>query len=203
MVAFQLAVMNEEGWGKILGTLSTADVYWVQLNSLLVFRVIIKITNKVKKRPFNSYSSINRVHSGYPYVQERRQELCSGHVINFLLTTTVFKVLFLFCSWGKWVLGPYIIYVITKLEDSEIWAQIVRTTVYVYTGLISNSGPLQESKVNGKVIHIPFVSHPSSPAWGCQSGWWASPWPRLVCSGASDTSHRHGSRTPAAGQTSD
>lgn len=27
MFAFQLAVMNEEGWGKVLGTVSTADVY--------------------------------------------------------------------------------------------------------------------------------------------------------------------------------
>lgn len=49
MFAFQLAVMNEEGQEKVLGTLSTADVYCVQLNSLLVFRVIIKITNEVRK----------------------------------------------------------------------------------------------------------------------------------------------------------
>lgn len=27
MFAFQLAVMNEEGWEKVLGTLSIADVY--------------------------------------------------------------------------------------------------------------------------------------------------------------------------------
>lgn len=110
-----------------------------------------------KKRPFNYYSSISRVHSGHPYVQERRQELCSGHVINFLLTTTVFKVLFLFGSWGKWVLGPYI-YVITKLADSGIWVQIVRTTINVYTRLFSNSGPLQVQSQRESHSHTFCVS---------------------------------------------
>jgi hypothetical protein len=67
----------------------------------------------------------------YSHVKEHTVGMLKGgdkcfacHVISFFLTSTMFKVLFLFYSWRKWVLGAHIIYLQHNWQAVELKSKL-------------------------------------------------------------------------------